>query len=150
MANNVDIARVQAALQAILDRAQEFETRYAADIEAVHPEYRYSAKNLVHYLALAVWPAELVLDYGRFTPVPLREAALPGLLLAVAFAATLYGIHRGKPAAFLPFVCFAVLSPTSSFVPVGGEVGAERRMYVPLAALAAWLAWGKNRSAWEA
>jgi pyruvate kinase len=49
---NVDIARVQAELQAILDRAQEFETRYAADIEAVHPEYRDSAINLVHYLAL--------------------------------------------------------------------------------------------------
>jgi pyruvate kinase len=52
VATNVDIARVQAALQAILDHAQEFETRYAADIEAVHPEYRDSAKNLVHYLAL--------------------------------------------------------------------------------------------------
>ena len=52
MARTVDIARVEAALQAISDRAQEFESRYAADIEAVHPEYRESARNLVHYLAL--------------------------------------------------------------------------------------------------
>ncbi len=52
MANAVDIARVGAQLQAIIDRAREFETDYADALLAVHPEFRDSARNLVHYLAL--------------------------------------------------------------------------------------------------
>ena len=52
MANTVNIERVGAQLQAICDLALEFESRYAEDLLAVHPEFRDSARNLVHYLAL--------------------------------------------------------------------------------------------------
>ena len=52
MANTVNIERVGAQLQAICDLAREFESRYAEDLLAVHPEFRDSARNLVHYLAL--------------------------------------------------------------------------------------------------
>ena len=62
------------------------------------------APILVHYLALSVWPVGQVLDYGRFVPVPLVEALLPGSLLAAGFAATCWGLVRGSPLAFLPFV----------------------------------------------
>jgi pyruvate kinase len=48
----MDIEKVGAKLQAISDCAREFESRYAEDLLAVHPEFRESARNLVHYLAL--------------------------------------------------------------------------------------------------
>lgn len=46
------IATVDAQLQELIERCQESESRYAAELLAVHPEYRDSARNLVHYLAL--------------------------------------------------------------------------------------------------
>jgi pyruvate kinase len=52
VAHPVDIALVSALLQEILERARDFESRYAEDLAAVHPRYRDSARNLVHYLAL--------------------------------------------------------------------------------------------------
>ena len=42
---------------------------------------------------------------------------------------------RRPHAGFLGAWCFITLSPTSSFVPIATEVGAERRMYLPLAGL---------------
>lgn len=52
MSSSVDIERVSAQLQAISDLARDFESRFAAELLAVHPEYRDGARNLVHYLAL--------------------------------------------------------------------------------------------------
>ena len=52
MARKVDISQVDAQLREILERAREFEARYAEDLAAVHPRYRDSARNLIHYLAL--------------------------------------------------------------------------------------------------
>ena len=52
MSSSVDIAKVSGQLQAISDLARDFESRFAAELLAVHPEYRDGAKNLVHYLAL--------------------------------------------------------------------------------------------------
>jgi len=46
------IALVNAQLREIAERCREFETRYAAELLRVHPEYGDSARNLVHYLAL--------------------------------------------------------------------------------------------------
>ncbi len=52
MPRNVDITRVSAQLQEIVAHAREFESIYAEELAAVHPEYGESALNLVHYLAL--------------------------------------------------------------------------------------------------
>jgi len=52
LADIVNIARVNAQLGAIFERAIEFESRYATELAAVHPKYRESGRNLVHYLAL--------------------------------------------------------------------------------------------------
>ncbi len=52
MSRLIDIDETGAALDWICERAKVFEARYADDLAAVHPEYRDSAKNLVHYLAL--------------------------------------------------------------------------------------------------
>ena len=52
VAGEVNITRVHAQLAAIHELAIEFEANYAKKLAAVHPEYRESARNLVHYLAL--------------------------------------------------------------------------------------------------
>jgi len=52
VASALDIEQVGFKLQAISDRARDFESKYADDLIAVHPEFRDSARNLVHYLAL--------------------------------------------------------------------------------------------------
>jgi tetratricopeptide (TPR) repeat protein len=89
------------------------------------------------YLRLVVAPHPLVFDYG--TPDPLALADVwPGLLLlASLFALSLYSLRRWPAAGFVGLACFAILAPSSSVVPIASEVGAERRMYLPLAALLA-------------
>ena len=52
MADNVDNERVNAQLESIYQCAIDLESNYAEELAAVHPKYRESAKNLVHYLAL--------------------------------------------------------------------------------------------------
>ena len=52
MAKPDKISLVDAQLLEIGERCLEFESRYAVDLLAVHPEYLDSARNLVHYLAL--------------------------------------------------------------------------------------------------
>jgi len=52
VANSVDIERVSNQLELIHERALAFEASYAGELALVHPQLRYSAKNLIHYLAL--------------------------------------------------------------------------------------------------
>ncbi len=51
------------------------------------------------------------------------------------FLATAIALARRPAIGFLGAMFFLTLAPTSSFVPIASEVGAERRMYLPLAAL---------------
>ncbi|NQZ98279.1 MAG: tetratricopeptide repeat protein [Myxococcales bacterium] len=97
---------------------------------------------ILGYLQHAFWPYPLLLDYGDYAPVTLVDAALPAAVVAAlciaAFA--LYGLgwwrnNVGQMAlGFVGLWFFVILSPTSSIVPIPSEVGAERRMYLPLVA----------------
>ena len=60
-----------------------------------------------------------------------------GAALAVLALAgfSCYAFFRWQPYGFLGLFFFAVLAPTTSFVPLLNEVGAERRVYLALAAL---------------
>ncbi|MCP3979203.1 MAG: hypothetical protein GY716_07700 [bacterium] len=99
------------------------------------------------YLKLAFWPSPLVVDYGNWLS---WEAAggvgwqLAGVALLAG--ATLWALLRGRVAGFLGFVFFAVLAPTSSFIPISGEIAAEHRMYLPLAAVIALVVIGVERA----
>ena len=87
------------------------------------------------YLRLTVWPDPLVADYGPTTEIPLA-AALPGVLLVSALIGLVLVVWRKHPPlAYLGTWFFVTLSPSSSVIPIATEVGAERRMYLPLAAL---------------
>jgi tetratricopeptide (TPR) repeat protein len=61
------------------------------------------------------------------------ESAVVVALLALTVAA----LRRWPGAAFLGAWFFLTLAPSSSFIPIATEVGAERRMYLPLMAMTA-------------
>ena len=46
------LQEIVAALNSIIERIYEFENKYESQLNNVHPNYSYSAKNLVHYLAM--------------------------------------------------------------------------------------------------
>ncbi len=77
-------------------------------------------------------------------------------MLASLLALSVYALWRWPAAGFVGLACFAILAPSSSVLPIASEVGAERRMYLPLAALlalgvpSAWLAVGRTRARWLA
>jgi tetratricopeptide (TPR) repeat protein len=89
---------------------------------------------LLMYLKLMIWPAPLLIHYQ----FPYLESfaqswmyVVPVLLIGFA---TLMLLWRNSPVGFLGTCVFAILAPTS-LVPIVTEVAAERRMYLPLAAL---------------
>jgi tetratricopeptide (TPR) repeat protein len=88
------------------------------------------------YLRHAFWPVDLVFDYGLVRDLTFAEVRPQAALLAALFAAALLLFSRRPQAGFPALAFFLLLAPTSSFVPVVTEVGAERRMYLALAALA--------------
>ncbi len=90
---------------------------------------------IVRYLRLAVWPSSLVLAYGTPQPMTLA-AALPYALVVISLLAlTVYALWRRPLLGFLGAWFFMTLAPTSTIVPIATEVGAERRMYLALAAI---------------
>ena len=58
----------------------------------------------------------------------------------------LFALRRWPAAGFLGVMFFLTLAPTSSIVPITSEVGAERRMYLPLAALVVLAVTARRRS----
>ena len=95
------------------------------------------ATVVTHYFTLVVWPQKLVAYYGWSLPTSIAQA-WPGavvVLLAVAVSAVL--LVRWPRAGFLAAWFLVTLAPTSSILPIAAEVGADRRMYVPLMGLVA-------------
>jgi protein O-mannosyl-transferase len=95
------------------------------------------ARMVSHYLLLSVWPRSLVIDYGLPQPLTLGDVLVPAALLAVAAVSCAILFSRHPRLVFGAAWFFVTLAPTSSFVPIVTEVGAERRMYLPLAGLVA-------------
>lgn len=92
---------------------------------------------VVHYLRLALWPYPLVLDSHDW---PVARTLSSGVLLAAGllgglFGVTAWGVRRSAWWSFLGVWFFFILAPTSSLVPIVTELVAERRMYLPLAAV---------------
>jgi Tfp pilus assembly protein PilF len=97
------------------------------------------AEVIPHYLRLALWPDALVVDYGVPANVSLGDVIGGGIFVAALVAAGILALWRAPRLGFLAAVFFLTLAPTSSIVPIASEVGAERRMYLPLAAIAVFL-----------
>lgn len=90
---------------------------------------------LTQYLRLALWPDALCIDHGVWVAHGWREIVLPGALVVALVAATVWALARRRPGGFLGAWFFGILAPTSSVVPIVTEVMAERRLYLPLAAV---------------
>jgi len=109
--------------------------------------WRYATNQfgaIAHYLRLTFWPETLCLDYGwQVSPLPRSWKAIGVVLIAGLAAATGWALANVPPLGFLGAWFFITLAPTSSVVPIQDMV-AERRMYLPLAAvvtlavIAAW------------
>ncbi len=92
---------------------------------------------VVQYLRLAIWPDRLCGDYGIFQVTEV-ERWLPCLvfLLGLVGLIALASI-RWRWVLFIGAWFFLILAPSSSIVPITTEPFAERRMYLPLAAIVA-------------
>lgn len=96
---------------------------------------RIQARAIPHYLRLAFWPQPLTIAYDW--GIPSVVAALPfGLMVLALVGASIWAVRAGRPwLGFLGAWFFLILAPTSSVLPLHTEPIAERRMYLPLAAL---------------
>jgi Flp pilus assembly protein TadD len=90
---------------------------------------------IVRYLRLAIVPRGLVLDYGEPLPLTLSTVAPYAAAVTALLAATIIALVRRPAVGFLGAWFFLTLAPTSSIIPISTEVGAERRMYLPLIAI---------------
>jgi tetratricopeptide (TPR) repeat protein len=90
---------------------------------------------IVRYLWLSIWPSALVVDYGVPQPLHPGDVAVQIVVIAVLVAITVVALFRWPALGFLGAMFLLTLAPTSSVLPIRTEVGAERRMYLPLAAL---------------
>ena len=94
-----------------------------------------------HYLRLSFWPAGLCLDYHWPLAKGLADI-LPGAAVVGALVAATAAALALRPAwGFLGAWFFLILAPTSSFMPIA-DAAAEHRMYLPLAAVAAFVVIG--------
>ena len=98
---------------------------------------RLQSRAIAHYLRLAFWPHPLTVAYDW--TVPGVAAALPyALVVGAVLAASVWAVRAGRPwLGWLGAWFFLILAPTSSVLPLHTEPVAERRMYLPLAAVAA-------------
>jgi tetratricopeptide (TPR) repeat protein len=93
---------------------------------------------IVYYLRLCFWPRPLVIDYYDW-PITslLKDGLVSGVVVVGLLSATVWALRRRPCLGFLGAWFFLILGPTSSFLPSLGEVAAERRMYLPSAAVVA-------------
>ena len=108
---------------------------------------------ILRYLWLTVWPRALVLDYGLPQPFALSDVLPQAVSVVVLGLAVLVALWRWPALGFLGAWFFITLGPTSSIVPISTEVGAERRMYLPLAGLVVlavigWYLLTRGRQLW--
>ncbi len=93
---------------------------------------------IVHYVRLAFTGSPLSLDYDGWpmarSVIQVAPYAVP---LVLVFIATAVAIARRLPWGFPGAWFFATLAPSSSVLPLATEIAAERRMYLPLAAMVA-------------
>jgi hypothetical protein len=93
------------------------------------------AVMIVQYLRLTLWPVHLVLTYGYPQPLTLGDVLPSAVLVGALLGITIVSLRAAPRVGFLGAWFFLTLAPTSSVVPIATEVGAERRMYLPLMAL---------------
>lgn len=90
---------------------------------------------ITRYLRLSLWPDALVLDYGVGALQGPTEILPSAILVSLLAVVSLVAIKYQPWIAFLGFLFFAELSPSSSIIPIVTQTAAEHRMYLPLASV---------------
>ena len=104
------------------------------------------AGAIVHYLRLLFWPAPLSIDYAGWPVVRDFTQVLPqALALLVLGVIALRRFISRHADGLLLVAFFAILWPSSSVIPLTGELVAEHRMYLASAPLIALLVLGLHR-----
>jgi protein O-mannosyl-transferase len=93
------------------------------------------ADVIVDYLRLTLWPSRLVVFYGWPEVLSLTDVLPQALAVVALVVVAAVALVKAPPLGYLGAWFFVTLAPTSSIVPIATEVGAERRMYLPLMAL---------------
>jgi Flp pilus assembly protein TadD len=95
---------------------------------------------IIHYLWLCICPYPLLFNYGDYLAHGFWEIVPYGIMLGALGLATVWALWRMPKVGFLGLCLFAILSPTSSVVPACvTQTSTEHRMYLPLAAVLAFL-----------
>jgi tetratricopeptide (TPR) repeat protein len=101
------------------------------------------ARMIARYFRLSVWPSDLVVNYGPVdVSLHVRDVLPQAIVLVTLVIASILALIRRIPLGFLGAWIFITLAPTSSVIPIATEVGAERRMYLPLIAIVAFVVIG--------
>jgi hypothetical protein len=91
---------------------------------------------ILYYLRLSLWPHPLVVDYNDW---PIAKTAMDfvpwAVVLGAMLCATLVALWRRSWLGFPGAWFLIILAPSSSLIPIISEPAAERRMYLPLAAV---------------
>ncbi len=96
---------------------------------------------IVHYLSLAFWPANLLLDH-KWPVVETAGQVIPqALIIGMLLLWTVIGLVRRSWLGLVGAWFFVILAPTSSIVPIK-DLAFEHRMYLPLAAVIAFVVIG--------
>lgn len=90
---------------------------------------------IAHYLRLSIWPIGLILDYGVPQSLTLTDVWPSAALILTLSVVTVIALIRVPTMGFWGAWFFVTLAPASSVIPIPTEVGAERRMYLPLVAV---------------
>src|SRR5262249_29940874 len=96
---------------------------------------------VLHYLRLAAWPHPLCVDYDWPRAESFTAVAPAALTVLALLGGPLWAWVRRPARGFLGAWFFLPLAPTSSIMRIA-DLAAERRMYLPLAALAVLAAVG--------
>ncbi len=87
---------------------------------------------ILEYLRLSIWPNPLIFDYGIPVALEPRQYLLPGLIVVMVLIFSLIAAWYRSVFGFFGVWFFAVLAPSSSFVPVLTQTMACHRMYLPV------------------
>lgn len=90
---------------------------------------------ITRYIRLAVWPSDLVTEYGYPVSYSLMDVLPSMIFIGGLFVLAVVALRYRRKLGLLGLWFFLTLGVTSSVAPIATEVGAERRMYLPLIAL---------------
>lgn len=90
---------------------------------------------IARYLWLSVWPQALVFDYGLPRALSMASIVVPAIAVLAIVAGIGVTLRKQPGLGYLGVFFLLTLLPSSGVVPIAAEVGAERRMYLPLMAL---------------